>query len=359
VVSSARQRYRVAMSSVLGTLCGLLPGRFIVGSAHEPVDGLRMELSCYCAPVDCSHAVVETIFVQPAVESDTVEARVIGEVRPAGEWFCVRIANLGKDADAAVVPWDVSRYTGFEPEASELRASYQRGPGDLVGGTAVQMRATEIGIWIDSDHPRPRQGSLIPVCPGYWWWDVTKAPRPFQRPDLELSFSLDMKVPTAQREGNAEVYVCAYLLLRDQRSGRQFWLGPSLFDLRNAERFPDTVHFDDWEGGTKLPILFSALNERSAWFRPGLGSACYTDRPFAEYRRFEFRVGHTELRAAIAALKQRWPEWEDLSEDPADFQLTHFNVNPEVHAPIGSRGRLGLAMRDIRLVLVSKNPCCN
>ena len=42
-----------------------------------------------------------------------------------------------------------------------------------------------------------------------------------------------------------------------------------------------------------------------------------------------------------------------VSEDPSDYQLTHFNVNPEVYAPSGSRGRLGLALRDIRVVLLA------
>lgn len=295
---------------------------------------------------------VETIFVQPAVERDAVDERVIGEVRPAGEWFCVRMANLGKDADAHAISWDVSRYTGFEPDDDEQRALYQRGPQTAGEGTAVQMHGTEIGIWIDSDQPRPRNGFLIPVCPAYWWWDLEQAPRPFQNTEVQLSFSFDMKVPTAQRQNGAEVYVCAYLLLRDRHSGRQFWLGPSLFDLRSAERFPDTVHFDDWEGGTKLPILFSALNAQCAWFHPGPNSACFTNQTFNEYRRFDFRVGPSELSAALAAMKGRWPDLEAMSADPADYQLTHFNINPEVYAPEGSRGQLGVALRNIRLELV-------
>ena len=73
-----------------------------------------------------------------------------------------------------------------------------------------------------------------------------------------MSFSFDMKVPTAQREGKAEVYVCAYFLFSDQRSHRQFWLGPSLFDPRGSQYYPDIVHVNNWEAGTGLPILFTA-----------------------------------------------------------------------------------------------------
>jgi hypothetical protein len=163
-----------------------------------------------------------------------------------------------------------------------------------------------------------------------------------------------MQVPTAEREGQTEVYVCAYFLLRDQRSGRQFWLGASLFDPRGAARFPDTVHFDDWEGGTQLPILYTALNDRSAWLHPGPGSAHFADQPFSPYRHFDFRVGSQELLTAVKAMKRRWPKLAEVSEEPSDFQLTHFNVNPEVYSPNGSRGRLGLALRNIRLQILAQ-----
>ena len=296
--------------------------------------------------------VVETLFAQPTTEANGVDARVIGEVHPEGERFYVRIGNMGEGADAAVLSWDVGRYTGFEPGDGDSPAPYQRGPSQPAEGSAVQVRDTEIGLWIDSDHPRPQRGALLPVCPAYWWWDVNRAPRPFREPDRELSFSFDLKVPTAEREGKAAVYLCAHFLFRDQRSGRQFWFGASLFDLRGADRFHDIVHVDNWEGGTRLPILFSALDERSAWLHLGPGSAHFTGVPFDKYRRFDFRVGAEELRTAVVGMKKRLPDLADAAEDPSDYQLTHFNVNPEVYAPEGSRGRLGLALRDIRVVLL-------
>ena len=113
------------------------------------------------------------------------------------------------------------------------------------------------------------------------------------------------------------------------------------------------MHVDDWEAGTGLPILFTALNERSAWLHPGPDSAHFTARPYAEYRRFEFRVTSAELSAAIRAMKSRWPKFAEVSEEAGNYRLVHFNINPEVHAPIGSRGRLGLAVRDVRVVLIA------
>jgi hypothetical protein len=290
---------------------------------------------------------------QPVLADSEATGRIIGEVHPTGEKFLVRMANLGQGAADEPVAWDVGKFTGFRPAPEASCSPFQRGPRQTAEGTAVQVRGGTIGIWIDSDHPRPHQGNLIPICPAYWWWDLKAAPRPFQNRAHELAFALEMQVPTAEREGRADVYICAYFLLRDARSGHQFWLGASLFDPRGAAQFADLVHFDGWEGGTQLPILFTALNDRSAWLHPGPGSAFFADRPFAGYRHFEFRVASGELIAAVQALKRRWPKLAQLSEAPGDYQLTHINVNPEVSAPAGSRGRLGLALRKIQVAILA------
>ena len=93
---------------------------------------------------------------------------------------------------------------------------------------------------------------------------------------------------------------------------------------------------------------------RSAWLHPAPGSAQFTDRPFDDYRSFDLRVGPAELCAAVAAMRKRIPQMASVSEDPREFELVHFNVNPEVYAPEGSRGRLGLAVRDIRVLLLGR-----
>lgn len=273
------QRPTTRFSTVAWLLCAVLLGNVAAQSKPEPNAGGMDERAVLRARDDGAWRVVQTYFAGSAIGVDEVDDRVIGDVRPANEYFCVRIANIGKDADAARLAWDVGRYTGFRPGTSESMAQFQRGPQQTVEGTAIQVQGTEIGIWIDSDHPRPEKGALIPVCPAYWWWDKDTTPRPFAQADRHLAFSFDLQVPTAERQGEAEVYVCAYFLLRDQQSGRSLWLGASLFDLRSADRFPDLVHVDNWEAGTGLPILFTALHERSAWLHPGPGSATYTDKP--------------------------------------------------------------------------------
>jgi len=79
----------------------------------------------------------------------------------------------------------------------------------------------------------------------------------------------------------------------------------------------------------------------------------FTDKPFADYRHIEVRVTAPELRAAIASMKKAMPKLAPASEDPRDYQLIHFNLNPEVFAPQGSRGQLGLSLRGIRVELLA------
>jgi len=288
------------------------------------------------------------LFRQPSISGTDIDACVIGEVQPQSERFYVRLGNYGKATQLVPQAWDAGRFTGLQ-----VPAGFQRGLSPTADTTAVQVHDRETGIWIDSDHPRPSIGALLPITPAYWWLDMSRAPVPFEEADRELSMSFDLKVPTSVREGTAEVYVTANFLFHDPRSRQSLWLAATLFDPRGEASFPDTVHMDDWEGGTQLPILFSALNGKSRWLHPGPDSSLFTDQPFPDYRSIEVRVTAAEFRAALVAMRKAMPKLADASEDPRDYRLAHFNINPEVFAPTGSRGRLGLSTRDVQVDLLA------
>lgn len=249
-----------------------------------------------------------------------------------------------------IVPqvWDASAFTGVRTPPG-----FQFGLSPDANTTAVQMHGREIGIWIDSDHPRPALGSLLPITPAYWWWDMSRAPIPFKDPGRELAMSFDLKVPTATKTGKAVAYITTNFLFRDSRSHQQLWLGATVFDPRGESTLPDTVHLDNWEGGTQLPIHYSALNQKSQWLHPGPSSVLFTDKPFTDYRKLEVCVTAPELRAALIAMKKAMPKLANTSQDPRDYQLIHFNINPEVFAPQGSRGDLGLSLRDVRVEMLA------
>ena len=138
-----------------------------------------------------------------------------------------------------------------------------------VKAQSSRSRGTKSASGLTPTHPRPEKGALIPVCPAYWWLDRNNAPRPFQDIDHELAFSFDLRVPTAERQGQAEVYVLRLLPAARPAIGPVALAGRSVFDLRSIDRFPDTVHIDNWEAGTGLPILFTALHERRNGCTPG------------------------------------------------------------------------------------------
>jgi hypothetical protein len=183
-----------------------------------------------------------SIFRHPEItDIKTAVACVIGEVHPSSERFYVRLGNYGKTTPIVSQAWDGGTFTGLK-----VPASFQFGPMAAENSAAVQVYGREIGIWIDSDHPRPALGSLLPITPAYWWWDFAKAPMPFSKEGVELAMSFDMKVPSASREGEAQPYITANILFLDTRSQKQFWLAANLFDMRPESQFPDTVHFDGW-----------------------------------------------------------------------------------------------------------------
>jgi hypothetical protein len=53
-------------------------------------------------------------------------------------------------------------------------------------------------------------------------------------------------------------------------------------------------------------------------------------------------------------MRVKFPDTAAVSDNVAELRLVHFNINPEVFAPIGSRGKLGLALRDIRVEVQSR-----
>ena len=315
------------------------------GEARESLKQLIAFLSTTTPPRES-----EAIFHQPAI-SDTKAATacVIGEVHPGSETFYVRLGNYGKTTPIVSQAWDAGAFTGLK-----VPAGFQFGPMADENSAAVQVHGREIGIWIDSDHPRPALGSLLPITPAFWWWDFAKAPMPFAKDGAELAMSFDMKVPTASRDGEAQPYITMNFLFLDTHSQKQFWLAANLFDMRPESQFPDTVHFDGWEGGTQIPILYSALNNKSQWMHPGKDSALFTSQPFSEYRHYDVRVTAAELKNAIEAMQKRFPETAVVSGNVADLRLIHFNLNPEVFAPKGSRGRLGLALGGVRVELLGR-----
>ena len=58
----------------------------------------------------------------------------------------------------------------------------------------------------------------------------------------------------------------------------------------------------------------------------------------------------TELLRAITAVKSKFPaQYGVLSENPADYEVLLVGVLNEIYYPAGSEGRLGSAIRNLKV----------
>ncbi|MBI3283070.1 LamG domain-containing protein [Candidatus Curtissbacteria bacterium] len=287
----------------------------------------------------------EVYFSQPSISSAQVEDTIIGEIQPQNNKFLIRMASMGQQSDNTPLTWNVGQYTGFTPDTCP--PYYQRGPNNTGGTTAVQVKDATGGIWINSTSIA-HSGTLIPITPGYWW-DAASRPRPWTTAGIELSYAFELKVPTATRKNDGEVYIIPYFFFRDTVSGKAFWYGAQTFDLRPA--FAETVLFDS---ATNSPIALSSINTGTAWTHLGPNSSTFQQAPWSDFKYFEFRINVDDFQKALAAVRIMDPKicsfCSSFSTDPTNYLLEHFNLNPEVYdAPTGSSGQLGLAFRNIVL----------
>lgn len=251
------------------------------------------------------------------------------------------------------IGWDVGAFTGFHLDAA-LRSQYQWAANTSANATAVQGYGDTLGLWLNTASAG-FTGELLPMTPVYDW-SGSEQVLPFQTAGRELSFSFELQVPTAERQGQAEVYVNAYFLFRNARTNLQFWYGAAVFDLRGTPS--EYVKVDDWEGGTGLAILNSVLADGGSFSHRGPGSASFQARTWPAFRYFDFRISEAEFQAGLGMLAQQSSAFVGTS--PQEYLLTHVNLNPEAYisktAGTGNEARLGLAVRKMKVSLVAPIP---
>lgn len=289
---------------------------------------------------------VISLFRQPAVFS--IASIAYAAPGPAVGGPRLIIWAMGSEAVSTPVTWSVSRYTGFAPAAPLFRR--QIGPGDEPGTTALQAYGDEIGVFLAPEKAF-RTGVIQPVVYEYNW-DPETAPEPWQEPGAELSYSFELQVATASSAGGAVPYITAPVVLRDKTGGKSFWVNPAAFDLRGfGEERPWT---DSCPTCTQMAMVSSKFASGTRYVKLGPGSSISQSSPWRGYRRFEYRVSADQVKAMASALGAAF------STDPKDYQLTHFNLNPEISFPEGAKGYLGTSFRKISIsvIIEPEAPAC-
>jgi hypothetical protein len=177
-----------------------------------------------------------------------------------------------------------------------------------------------------------------------------KVPSKAWRPWISgsLNTKMDLKIPFAGGAGTGGGQVVTYYFVSDTKSKIGFWLGVNLFDIRPAFITEDIKIFaDSCVDCTQQIIVSLNLKKSNPYLTVAANSSEVTSVTFSETRRFDFQVTSANLSLIIQKLQQL-PNAKLLSSDPANYQVTSWNLNPEVWANATSDGWIGLSGKVLR-----------
>lgn len=277
----------------------------------------------------------------------------------------------GSPPGDVAISWDVGLYTGFTPPG--VAESHQRGVSNItVGSTAVQAGGNTVGFLIDSASlvaPGTGSGTLFPIV-AQENFPASRQFRPFSEPGKMLVYAMQAQIPYAKGEGScglsgsACAYATLYFDIQDVTSGLNFWYGATLFDTRGTPNglgfLGETINYD---GNTQQAIIGAVVNlsaAEGALFTTALPtSKGFQSQTWVGYKAFQFAMTADNLRNAIQAVKATFPQqYGNLSGDPGNYRVFHFNFNPEV-AYFGGHAAIGVAFNNIRISVQDGSDCDN
>jgi hypothetical protein len=288
----------------------------------------------------------------PVTNIDTVALIGPRAVSP-GVLHLIQWAKSTNDSADIAVSWNVGALTGFSPLGAPDKT--QLGVANVVGASAMQAEGNQIGFLIDSASLGHAANAHLAMVAHY---DFVTPFKPFSAGKL-LVYSLDAQIPSALGSGrcgtpgSACAYATMYFDLKDSSSGLRFWYGAEIFDSRGTPNgvghLGETLMFD---GATHQAIVGGVINlsaDEGARFTTALPSSDgFQAKPWKGYKPFVFAISPVNLQNAIASVRARFAQYAALSGDPADYEVVHFNFNPEV-AFFGGEGRIGVACENIHV----------
>ncbi len=108
-----------------------------------------------------------------------------------------------------------------------------------------------------------------------------------------------------------------------------------------------------WDKGTNQPIVHATAAQSNTLLDRAYPTTAFGGQPFSDARFYAFVIGAPQVSAAVAMMKSRYPELAArFSDDPADYEIRHINLNPEVYAPEGSFAQIGMSVTGWQLEIV-------
>jgi hypothetical protein len=242
--------------------------------------------------------------------------------------------------------------TGFSPPAP--RGNYQVSVDPTSpGATAIQGYGAEIGINIHSASIAANLAGRFDLGTIVLGADLATPARPFAS-GRKAKYSFVAKIPRSRQSNRGVSQAVAYYNLHDRVHRQSFWFGMVVFDSRGwfyqrSQGFEHAL----WDQGTNQPIVHATAGHSNELLDRGYPTAEFGWRPFPDRRFYSFMIGAPQVKAAIAMMKSRYPELAArFSDDPADYEIRHINLNPEIHAPEGSFAQIGMSVTDWQLEIV-------
>lgn len=246
-----------------------------------------------------------------------------------------RFFQMGPDVIATPAAWQVGDFTGLYP-ASPVTA-FQRGSRykeNLYGSNAVQAYGNAYGFVISPATAPTSTHTLQPAGLMFAW---ANWPCPWAVSGKRLVLSFDLQVPVVSLKGRAlAAYVGTNFIMRDRKSGREFYYGVMLFDNRPGQ-VPATgnlvSNIDDCLGGCTVFPMFTIggfLGFDHAFSTAGNDSAFYTTSTWRGFRSFEVSFTADNLLNGIKEANKTISSEKKLSENLADYEIENMTLQGEI-----------------------------
>jgi hypothetical protein len=242
--------------------------------------------------------------------------------------------------------------TGLAPPAPRRDYQLSVDPASP-GATAIQAYRGEIGINIHSASIAANLAGRFDLGTLVLGTNLAMPARPFAV-GQRAKYSFVAKVPRSRQSNRGVSQVVAYYNLRDRLHAQSFWFGMVVFDSRGwgyqrSEGYERVM----WDEGTSQPIVQATAAYASKLLDRGYPTTAFGGQPFPDPRSYAFVIGAPQVSGAVAMMKAKYPKLAArFSDDPADYEIRHINLNPEVYAPAGSFAQVGMSVADWQLEII-------
>ncbi|WP_336488088.1 hypothetical protein [Methylobacterium nigriterrae] len=290
-------------------------------------------------------------------DGPNIHARIFDSDRPPpgdvyDHPFFSNIANGGAAPDNTLfrTGMDTSVITGLPNTGTGIK-----GPGnqDIVDGVTgfngLQEYGGQFGIGIDTraiktafDAFEQRANKGQPF--GLTATTIATTPRLRWRPWRDgkaLDVQVEVRLPFAGGTNGGGSHLDTYVTLRDTVTGTAFIWGVTAFDTRPGMLDGAVIDNQDTCGPTctGLSIFTVPLRRGSPYLTVAADNTVEAGHAtWKDARMLHVRLTAGNLRNLIAHARQIRPAIS-LSDDPAAYEVTYWNLNPEVFAPLDANGR--------------------